>query len=548
MQITCTNLSFSYPEQATTLFDGVTFSISDGSRLGIIGPNGSGKSTLLDLLVGRLQPVAGTISRSVPAPLIALITMDEGSEQLVTANALAVRDPGLAHTWEAMQADDAGDSALEAAAAFASADGYADLAETQRALAQAGIAERLWGHTVASLSVGERLWLRVAEATLAGADLLLLDEPTSHLDIQKRAELAVTLQELDRPYVVVSHDRHFLDLVCTQVLELSHGHSRLYAGGYTSYVAAVRAEEEHDQDVYDTQTRKVRQLKKAIGASKQHAANIELLAHKSSFMGKPHYSAIAARMEKRAKAMRRQLERSLAEAQAAKPFIEKKRTFAIDGTTHGGILASLAAVSAIAGGRTLFDNLSLTIHGGEHWCILGPNGAGKSTLLSILLGKRQPNSGTASMSPSIKVGYVPQQITLAHGDELPMDLVRSSSGLSREDARVLLGTLGIEDDQVFLPISQLSAGQQKRAFIAQIVAGAPDLLVIDELEGNLAIDAVVQLERALSEFGGALIMVTHDIALAQAVGEQFVTLDGKGGWSLENVFSDSESSSTHNLR
>lgn len=545
MQITCTNLSFSYPEQATTLFDGVTFSISDGSRLGIIGPNGSGKSTLLGLLTGRLQPVAGTISRSVPAPLIALITMDEGSERQVVASALAVRDPRLAHTWEAMQVGTGSDSALEAAAAFAAADGYAVLAETQRTLAQAGIAERLWRHTVTSLSVGERLWLRVAEATLAGADLLLLDEPTSHLDIQKRAELAVILQELDQPYVVVSHDRHFLDLVCTQVLELTHGHSRLYAGGYSSYITTARAEEEHDQDVYDTQTRKVRQLTRAIGRVKGQAGSIENLAYKSS---SGFFSHKAAKMEKRAKAMRTQLERSLAEAQSAKPFIEKKRAFAIDGTTHGGILASLASVSAITGDRTLFSNLSLTVRGGEHWCILGPNGAGKSTLLSILLGKRQPDSGAVSMSPSIKVGYVPQQVVLAHGDELPIDLVRSASGLTREDARVLLGTLGIEDDQVFQPVSQLSAGQQKRAFIARIVAGAPDLLVIDELEGNLAIDAVVQLERALSEFGGALVMVTHDIALAQAVGEQFLTLDGTGGWSMENVFADSESSSTHNLR
>jgi ATPase subunit of ABC transporter with duplicated ATPase domains len=192
----------------------------------------------------------------------------------------------------------------------------------------------------------------------------------------------------------------------------------------------------------------------------------------------------------------------------------------------------------MAGDRVLFHDLSITIRGGEHWCILGPNGAGKSTLLSILLGERQPDSGAASMARSIKVGYVPQQVTLTHGDELPIDLVRSASGLTRENARVLLGTLGIEDDQVFQPISQLSAGQQKRAFIAHIVAGAPDLLVIDELEGNLAIDAVVQLERALSEFSGALIMVTHDIALAQAVGEQFLTLDGQGGWSRENMFAD----------
>jgi ATPase subunit of ABC transporter with duplicated ATPase domains len=531
MQITCTNLSFSYPEQATTLFDGVTFSIADGSRLGIIGPNGSGKSTLLGLLTGRLQPSAGSITRSSPVPLIALITVEEGDDRMVMASALAVRDQHLGNTWQVMQAG--ADDALDAAATFAAADGYAVLAEVQRTLAQAGVTEQLWYHTVSSLSVGERLWLRVAEATIAGADLLLLDEPTSHLDIQKRAELAASLQELDRPYVVVSHDRHFLDLVCTQVLELAHGHARLYPGGFTRYAAAVAAEEEHDQDVYDTQTRKVRQLKKAIGASKQHAANIESLAYKSS---SGFFSHKAARMEKRAKAMRAQLERSLAEAQAAKPFVEKNRVFTFDVTPRGGILAALAAVTVKAGDRILVRDLSMTVRGGEHWCILGPNGAGKSTLLNILLGKRQPDAGTVSLSPSIRIGYVPQQLVLAHGGDVPLDLVRSAGGMTPEDARVLLGTLGIEDDQVFQPVCELSAGQQKRVFIAQIVAGAPDLLVIDELEGGLAIDAVVQLERALSQYGGAMIMVTHDAELAQAVGTRFITLDGKGGWSMENTF------------
>ena len=531
MQITCTNLSFSYPEQATTLFDGVTFSIADGSRLGIIGPNGSGKSTLLGLLMGRLQLSAGSITRSSPPPLIALVTVEEGDDRLVMASALAVRDPHLADTWRAMQTG--ADEALEAAAAFAAADGYAVLAEVQRTLAQAGVAEHLWQHTVASLSVGERLWLRVAEATLAGADLLLLDEPTSHLDIQKRAELAVTLQELDEPYVVVSHDRHFLDLVCTQILELAHGHARLYAGGYAGYVETVAAEEEHDQDVYDTQTRKVRQLKKAIGRTRSQAGHIEKLAYASS---SGFFSHKAARMERRAKAMRTQLERSLAEAQAAKPFIEKKRVFAFDATPRGGILAALTAVSASAGTRALFSNLSMTVRGGEHWCILGPNGAGKSTLLSILLGKRQPDAGTVSLSPSIRIGYVPQQVVLAHGGDLPLDLVRSAGSMTPEEARVLLGTLGIEDDQVFQPVCELSAGQQKRAFIAQIVAGAPDLLVIDELEGGLAIDAVVQLEHALSQYGGAMIMVTHDVELALAVGTRFITLDGNGGWVPENSY------------
>ncbi|MFZ2412669.1 MAG: ATP-binding cassette domain-containing protein, partial [Candidatus Cryosericum sp.] len=458
-----------------------------------------------------------------------------GSEQLVIESALAAIDRSVAGAWSAMQLDAGADTTTEAAATFAAQGGYTILAQAQRALAGAGLPTGLWDHPVASLSVGERLWLRVAEAMLAGADLLLLDEATSHLDIQKRAELAAMLQELTTPYVVVSHDRHFLDLVCVQVLELSHGHGRLYAGGYSDYVAAVRNQREHDQDVYDVQTRKARQLKKAIGRVKAQAGAIEALAYKSS---SGFFSHKAARMEKRAQAMRRQLERSLAEAQAAKPFIEKKRTFAINGATRGGILASLESVSAVAGDRVLFHDLSLTIRGGEHWCILGPNGAGKSTLLNILLGTRKPDTGKASLSPSVNVGFVPQQVALLHGGELPIDLVRSASCLTREDARILLGTLGIEDDQVFQPVSLLSTGQQKRVFIARLVAGTPDLLVIDELEGNLAIDAVIQMERALSAFSGALVMVTHDVTLAQAVGREFLTLNGQGGWSRESMFMD----------
>ena len=538
MQITCTNLSFSYPNQTTPLFDVVSFSISDGSRLGIIGPNGSGKSTLLGLLTGRLQPASGSISRSPPAPRIALIEMDTGNSWLVMTSALAVRSPLLGRAWSVMQLDSDANSTAEAAAEFAAEGGYAVLADVQRALAGAGLPQELWNHTVASLSVGERLWLRVAEALLARADLLILDEPTSHLDIQKRAELAVMLQDLDLPYVVVSHDRHFLDLVSTQVLELTRGRARLYTGGYTTYMATLKADEKHDRDIYAVQTRKVMQLKKAIGRVKGQAGSIEALAYKSS---SGFFSHKAAKMEKHAKAMRTRLERSLAEATAAKPFIEKKRNYVLEGSPHGGILVSLVRVTALAGDRALFRDLSLTIRGGEHWCILGPNGAGKSKLLQIVIGQRQPDTGNVMLSPSVKVGFVPQQIALEHGEDIPIDLVRQTSGIGSEDARMLLGTLGIESDQVFQPMQQLSIGQQKCVFIARLVAARPDLLVIDELEGNLAIDAVMLLEQALLQFTGALVMVTHDVALARAVGQQFVSLNGTGGWSQENLFADGES-------
>ncbi|MCE5192540.1 MAG: ATP-binding cassette domain-containing protein [Candidatus Cryosericum sp.] len=535
MQITCTNLSFSYPEQVTPLFEHVTFTVSDASRLGIIGPNGSGKSTLLGLLAGRLRPTVGTISRSRPTPRIALIEMDAGDSRLVMTSALAVRNPLLGTAWSIMQSDPDADSATEAAAEFAAQGGYTVLADVQRALAGAGLPEELWNHTVASLSVGERLWLRVTEALLASSNLLILDEPTSHLDIQKRTELAAMLQDLDRPYVVVSHDRHFLDLTCTQILELVRGRARLYAGGYTAYMATVKAEEEHDRDLYAVQTRKVKQLKKAIGRVKGQAGSIEALAYKSS---SGFFSHKAARMEKRAKAMRTQLERSLDEAQKAKPFIEKTRNYTLEGSTRGGIVVSLVRVTASAGGRTLFHDLSLTVRGGEHWCVLGPNGAGKSTLLQIMIGQRRPDAGDVMLSSSFKVGFVPQQIMLDHSEDLPIHLVQQTSGIDSEEARILLGTLGIEDDQVFQPMQQLSEGQQKRVFIARLVACRPDLLVIDELEGNLSIDAVTLLQQALSRFTGALLMVTHDAALAGAVGQQFISLNGAGGWSQENPFAE----------
>ncbi len=528
MQITCADLSFQYPDRPEPVFQRISFTLSGDSRLGIIGPNGSGKSTLLGLLSGRLRPSAGSLVRSRPLPRIVCIEEDAGSNTATLADALTAVDPRLGTAWAAMQQGDGG-----AAVTFAGLDGYAILAEVQAALATAGLGEALWGHASSSLSVGERLWLRVAEALLVRADLLLFDEPTSHLDIRKRAELAVMLQELDRPYVVVSHDRHFLDLVSTQILELKRGGGRLYAGGYSDYVASRQAQEEHDRDVYKRETRKARQLRRAIAQTKEQAGSIEHLAYKSS---SGFFSHKAARMEKRAQAMRRQLERSLAEAQAARPFLEKKRSFALEESDRGGILVALQRVTAQAGERVLFRDLSMTVRGGEHWCVLGPNGSGKSTLLEILQGLRSPQAGTVTRSPSVRVASVPQQVVLAHGNDRPVDLVCGGGAVDPAHARLLLGTLGIEDDQVFQPVRLLSAGQQKRVFIAQIIMTHPDLLIIDELEGNLAVDAITQLEVALAAFSGALIMVTHDVALAQAVGQHFITLDGEGGWMPDNGY------------
>ena len=370
-----------------------------------------------------------------------------------------------------MQSDSGADSTGEAAVEFASQGGYAALTEVQHVLTGAGLPQELWGHTVASLSVGERLWLRVAEALIADADLLILDEPTSHLDIQKRAQLAAMLQELDQPYVVVSHDRHFLDLVCTQVLELTRGHARLYAGGYTEYVAAIRAQEEHDRDIYAVQTRKVKQLKKSIGGIKEQAGGIEALAYKSR---SGFFSHKAAKMEKRAKAMRTQLERSLAEAQAAKPFIEKKRTYVLEGSTRGGILVSLVRVTASFGEHVAVPR---PVADRPRWRALVPAGAKRGGQVHTApdhrreCGSRMPV--TVTLSPSIKVGFVPQQIVLDHGDELPIDLVRA--GERHRPVRTHACCSGRWASKTTRSSSRsalLSAGQQKRVFIARLVAGA----------------------------------------------------------------------------
>jgi ATPase subunit of ABC transporter with duplicated ATPase domains len=542
MQLTCTSLSFSYPDQPNPVFEGVTFSVRSDSRLGIIGPNGSGKSTLLHLLAGRLKQTGGVITRSRPAPRLALVEMEPGDDTLVLASALKALDARLSQCWQALQSGECTGAAM-VVAEFAQLDGYAAVAHAKEVLAGFELGDGQWQQSVRSLSVGERLWLRMAEAVLADADILVLDEPTSHLDIRKRAELATMLRDIHCPYIVVSHDRHFLDLVCTEILELAKGHARLYPGGYSDYIQTVRAREERDRDVYDVQTRKVRQLKKAVGGLQLHAQNIEQQAQ-GSIESQGFYSHKAARMEKRAKGIRTQLERSLAEAQAAKPFVEKRREFMLGNDARGGILCSLARVTVSRGGRTLFQDLSMTVRGGEHWCVLGPNGAGKTTLLDVLNGSEPPSSGEAFVSPSARIGLVPQQVVQDRGDAIPVDIVCNGLPARAGEARILLGTLGIEDDDVFRPMCRLSAGQQKRVLIAQLVMERPDILIIDELEGNLAVDAVTKLEKALVRFPGAIVMVTHDVALAAAVGSEFVALDGYGGWSRDGPTSPPP----HNLR
>ena len=531
MLISCTGVAFSYPDRSIPLFTNLTITLSDDARLGVIGANGSGKSTLLRLFAGELQPTAGTITKRTPAPSMRLVSLDPGDSRTVIESALAAIDPRLAATHALLQSQ--GKDAAAAAAEFASLDGYAVLACVQRTLTQARLGEPTWKQATEVLSVGERLWLRITEALLASCDLLLLDEPTSHLDIRWRADLAAMLQDLDTPYAVVSHDRHFLDLVCTQVLQLQRGTARLFAGGYSASRATLAAEEEHDRDVYTQQTRKVKQLTRAMGTVKSHAAMIEAKAYRTS---SGFFSHKAAKMERRAAALRGQLQRSLAEAKTAQPFVEKQRHYALPSSECAGVLVSLVRVSVPVGTSILFRHLSMTVRAGEHWCILGPNGAGKSTLVDVLSGKRAPTSGEVVLSPSVRIAVAPQQAALACGDSLPIDLVCQAGSCSQQDARILLGTLGLGDNFIVQPMRLLSAGQQKRVLIATLVAERPGLLVIDELEGGLDLDALMAMQQALATFRGALVMVTHDAVLAQSIGGHFITLDGTGGWSMDSPF------------
>jgi len=472
---------------ATALFRDISFTVSDGDRIGLIGPNGAGKSTLLKVLAGEDDADAGDVAVRKRAR-VGYVRQESNF-----AAGLTVRD------------------VLEAALK------QAHVSEGEREGRLRETSGRIGFPSVdveaAKLSGGWRKRLAIAEAVVSGPDVLLLDEPTNHLDLAGISWLEGLLNEASFACVLVSHDRYFLENVATEIVELN----RVYADGLLRVKGSYSKFLEGKEAYMEAQTKLQDALKNRV------KTEVEWLRRGP----KARATKAKARIDN-AHELIGQLKEVNARVQTATAGIDFSAT-----ERQTKRLVELEDVSITLGDRKIVEGLNFLITSGMRVGLVGPNGSGKTTLLRLLTGELEASAGVVKMAPSLKIVYFSQMRELDENVTLRRALAPDSDSVVYQGRVVHVASYATKflftSEQLNQPVERLSGGERARVLIAKLMLEPADLLLLDEPTNDLDIATLEILEESLLEYTGALVLVTHDRYMLDRVSTTVLGLDGKGG-------------------
>ena len=482
------------------LLSDVDLALHAGSRVGVVGRNGCGKSSLFAAIQGEIEPDRGdldlpgrlriaSVAQETPslpdAAIDFVISGDAEVHAVLRAEAAAM----AAEDWDAVAA---------AHQQLAEIDGYDAGARAGRLLHGLGFRAETHGRAVAEFSGGWRVRLNLARALMMPSDLLLLDEPTNHLDLDAVLWLEQWLLKYPGMLLMISHDREFLDGVGTHTLHLHEGRARLYSGDYTSF-ERQRSEQLRQQQ---------------IAFEKEQAERVHLQAFIARFKAKASKARQAqSRMKRLAKLSGTEAVR--AERQIHIAFAEPARL------PHS--LIRLDHVDAGYDGLRILADVGFGLEAGDRIGLLGPNGAGKSTLIKSLVGELPLLAGERSMHPDLSLGYFAQHtVESLHAGQTPIDHLRAlAPGTATQAFRDFLGRWHFAGERAFEPVDAFSGGERARLALALIAWRRPNVLLLDEPTNHLDLDMREALAEALSDFSGAIVLVSHDRHLTGLVCDRF---------------------------
>ncbi|WHT20023.1 ABC-F family ATP-binding cassette domain-containing protein [Crossiella sp. CA-258035] len=510
-----------------TVLSEVDLDVSPGDRIGLSAPNGAGKSTLLRVLAGELPPEEGTVTLR-PGAVLAHLTQETDPrpgeslrDHLARRTGVAQAEAELERTAAAQATDPGEGDAYAKALDHWTAVGAADFDERAAALCQRlGLpADLLTGRTPGQLSGGQAARLRLASVLLARADVLLLDEPTNDLDAHGLDLLEHHVAGSRAGIVLVSHDREFLARTVTSVATIDEFSHRLsvFRGGWQAYLDEQETQARHAREAYESYAGKRDSLLQRSRRMKEWSRSGVRRVAKSD---EPDKNIKAAKKQgaentaARGSTVDRELAR-LTEVEEPREAWELRLTLPSAG--RGSEIAFTLRGAVVERGDVRLGPLDLTIGGGERWRITGPNGSGKSTLLGALLGRIPLLAGERSVGASVLVGEVDQLRHTFDTEDSALDVVMAATGLHAEPARTLLAKFRVGADAVLRPARELSPGERTRAGLAVLQARGTTCLVLDEPTNHLDLPAIEQLEQALADYPGTLILITHDRRLAEAV-------------------------------
>lgn len=491
------------------VFDEVDLEILEGERIGLVGENGGGKSTLMRLIAGLDTPTEGTVSRRrnltigylrqeadpLQSDKTVFEAVSEASPEAATLSArlreleAMMTDPDLHADGDAMSRvfEEYG----EVQSRFESLGGYEVEHDSESVLEGLGFGPGRYGQKVGTLSGGEKKLVSLARILLQKPDLLLLDEPDNHLDLDAKAWLEGFIQGYAGTVIVISHDRFLLDRVAKKIFEMQDGQIEVYAGNYTYYAVERERRLLKRHEMYSLQQEEIKRLEVVLRNLKQWAKQ------------NPKFAPRAESMEKRVERARREA--------AERPIMRREKIkLNFDSERSGKKVLEARGLSKSVGRRTLFNPFDLLVYYGERIGIVGPNGSGKTTLLRTIVGQLPPDRGTVQIGASVVLGYYSQEQETLPGEMTPLDFVRSLRPMTEQAAISLLRRLLFSYRDQHHAIRELSGGEKSRLQVARLMLTDANFLVMDEPTNNLDIASVEVLEDALNDFEGTILTVSHD--------------------------------------
>lgn len=489
------------------LLENLNWTIFARQRIGMIGANGCGKSTLFSLLLGQFQPDAGDMD--FPRQLRLAHVAQETTALTQTALDFVLDGDVELRKLEAKlaqaEADDDGMRIAELHEKMAVLDAYTAPARAAQLLSGLGFSTAEQKKQVADFSGGWRVRLNLAKALMMPSDMLLLDEPTNHLDLDAILWLEEWLRNYPGTLLIISHDRDFLDNIVDHIAKIDHRQLKVYTGNYSSYETQRASELLIQQAHFEKQQKQI--------------------AHMHDFVERFRYKATKARQaQSRLKAIER------IELVSA---VQSETPFSFQFPDPGNIpnpLLTLNHVDVGYGERTIIKNLNFSITPKDRIAILGPNGAGKSSLIKVLAQAMAPQHGECVTSSGLRIGYFAQhQVEHLDLQASPLTHLRRIAERALElDLRKFLGSFGFSGDSVLASVGTFSGGEKSRLALALIVWQKPNLLLLDEPTNHLDLEMRNALSLALTEYEGAMILISHDRFLVRSTADQLMLCaDGK---------------------
>jgi ATPase subunit of ABC transporter with duplicated ATPase domains len=510
---------------AKPLFENISVKFGDGNRYGLIGANGCGKSTFMKILDGSLIPSAGNVSIS-PNERIGRLNQDQFAyEQYSVVDTVLM---GHEELWAVKQerdriyalpdmSEDDGMKVAELEVQFAEMDGYSAESRAGEILMGAGIAQHLHYGPMSEVAPGWKLRVLLAQALFSDPDILLLDEPTNNLDIDTIRWLETTLNARKCTMVIISHDRHFLNAVCTHMADIDFGELRVYPGNYDDFMIASTAARERLQSQNAKKSAEIADLQQFVSRFSANASK-------------------AKQATSRAKRIEKIKLDDIKPSSRVSPYIRFKQ----DKKLHRQALV-LEKLSHGFDEGPLFSNGSMILEAGARLAVIGENGAGKTTFLRCLMNELTPNSGSVKWAENATLGYCPQDSTADFDCDLNLfDWMSQWRKPSHDDqiVRATLGRLLFSSDDFKKRAKVCSGGEKNRLLFGRLMMMDTNVLLLDEPTNHLDMECIESLNLALEHYDGTLIFVSHDREFVSSLATRIIDIKDGGLVDFQGTYEE----------